>query len=223
MSNYYNFSSSNFIMATTCRTKKKSDYENFISTLKDLGLEKKSISSLNQIHSSNIKVISNPGIYDKSDGIISKIDNQLTLVIKTADCIPMFMYDNSNGVYALIHAGWKGAQKKIHLKAVNKFLDFNSLPKNIEVYMGPSLRQCCFEIKKDLVEIFDNQFIIKKDNKYYLNLIKFIINGLNNLGVNKIVINKSCTYEDKNCYSYRSDKQNNSRMYSLMHPLSCKN
>lgn len=220
MSRYYNFSSSDFIMASTCRTQKKSDYENYISTLKDLGLEKESTCSLNQIHSSNIKVVSNPGVYDKSDGIISKIDNQLTLVIKTADCIPIFMYDNFNGIYGLIHAGWKGAHKKIHLKALNKFLEFDSIPGNIEVYIGPSLRQCCFEIKNDLVEIFDSRFILEKNNKFYLNLIEFIINGLNKSGVDKIVINKSCTYEDNNCYSYRRDKHNNSRMYSLIHPLS---
>ncbi len=223
MSSYYNFSTSNFIMATTCRAKKKSDYENYISTLQDLGLEESTITSINQVHSSNIEIIGSSGIYDNLDGIISKIDNQLTLVIKTADCIPIFMYDNLNGVYGLIHAGWKGANKKIHLEAVNKFLELNSVPSNIEVYIGPSLRKCCFEIKEDLVKIFGDQFIIKKDDKFYLDLIKYIVNDLNKLGINKIIINKSCTYEDKNCYSYRRDKQNNSRMYSLMYPLSCKN
>jgi polyphenol oxidase len=205
-------------MATTCRTKKKSNYDNLLLTLKDLGLEKDTITSSNQIHSSNIQLVSKPGIYDKSDGLISKINSQLTLVIKTADCVPIFMYDSLNGVYALIHAGWKGVYKKIHVKAANNFFHLNSNPSNIEVFMGPSLKKCCFEIKEDLVNIFDNKYISRMGNKFYLDLVKCIIDDLNRIDISKININKICTYEDTDCYSYRKNKKSDSRMYSLIYP-----
>ena len=49
--------------------------------------------------------------------------NKLILKISTADCIPIFLYDEILGVYGLLHAGWKGVVNKIHLNAALVFYD----------------------------------------------------------------------------------------------------
>ncbi len=42
----------------------------------------------------------------------------LPIAIRTADCVPVFIYDPVKRVIALAHAGWKGTHKHIAAKTV---------------------------------------------------------------------------------------------------------
>ena len=150
---YFNFSKDNFSMATTHNNKKKTDEYIFSSTLDDLKLNKNLVASVNQVHSNKINFVTSPGFYKSYDGLITEIKYKLVLVIKTADCIPIFIYDNVKGIYGLIHAGWRGVQQKIHLKAFEEFVKLNSKVNDIQFFLGPSIKGCCFEVKEDLIKL----------------------------------------------------------------------
>ena len=49
--------------------------------------------------------------------------NNVVLGILTADCAPIFIYDNKNKFICCVHSGWKGTLKNISKNAVNLFVN----------------------------------------------------------------------------------------------------
>ena len=73
------------------------------------------------------------------------------LGLKTADCIPVFIYDQCKG--GAIHIGWRGLVAGI----VNRFFEHSAMkPPNCQVVIGPCIRD--FEVKKDVEGIFKKNF-----------------------------------------------------------------
>jgi polyphenol oxidase len=67
-----------------------------------------------------------------------------SVMIKTADCQPVFMVHES-GKYALgLHVGWRGNRDNFPGIGVKNFCDFYKIsPKKVMVVRGPSLGPCC--------------------------------------------------------------------------------
>ena len=154
----------------------------------------------------------------RGDAMITTKKN-IPLVIKTADCIPILLYDKENKVLALVHSGWKGTLNNIVGKTVSKMLDtYHSIPYNIEAYLYPSIRKCHFEIEDDVYQLFQDKitnvdtYTTKKGNKYYLDLQKIVIDSLHVLGVTNIYDSGICTYchhDEFHSYRYNhTDKRN---------------
>lgn len=166
----------------------------------------------NQIHSANVKIVEkyNCGKFiDNCDGLITS-DKSITLGIFTADCVPLLM---TNGITkAAIHAGWSGIYLGIienSVETLNNKFSINS--KDIEVYIGPYIHSCCYEVSRD----FENIFNVKlKNNK--LDLSEIVFNKLKNLGiVNVFDINRCTCCQNNYFFSYRRDKTSE-RILSLI-------
>lgn len=178
---------------------------------------------LTQIHSNIINVLDNNYINKtKGDAIITNKKN-IPLVIKTADCIPILLYDKENKVIALVHSGWKGTLNNIVIDTLNKMINkYNSKKENIDVYLYPSIRKCHFEVEYDVYTQFKNKikniekYTTKKDIKYYIDLQQIVIDNLKQNGINKIYDSKVCTYCNHDIYhSYRYN-HTNKRNYLLV-------
>ena len=211
---FFDFSRDGFLMGTTYNHKKKNDDYVLNSVFSSLSLDKDFLVEANQVHQDTVLTIDSPGLYDSCDGFIT--ESKLILLIKTADCVPVFIYDKNKKIFGMIHAGWRGVQKKIHVNALNKFLDLKSDLKDIYVFLGPSIKQCCFEIKDDVVKLFDNKFIIKRNNSFYLDLNKCIIYDLLNMGLENVSESNICTYDNEKCHSYRKHGPVSGRMFSFI-------
>ena len=174
---------------------------------------------LNQIHSDIVYHVDENYI-NNSDGdalITNKVN--IPLVIKTADCVAILIYDKKNKVIATVHSGWKGTLKSIAVKTVKEMIDkYNSKSEDINVYLYPSIRKCHYEVGFDVYEKFKvntaniDKYVIKKNNKYYLSLQDIIIADLHKIGIFNIMDSNICTYCNHNkYYSYRynhTDKRN---------------
>jgi YfiH family protein len=166
----------------------------------------------NQVHSTNIEVIEscNCGSFvDNCDGLITN-NKSIMLGVFTADCIPLLM---TNGrTRAAIHAGWEGIYLGIIENTIRIFKDkFFINVKDIEVYIGPHIRSCCYEVGKNFEDIFNLKL---KENK--LDLSEIIFNKLKNLGVVNIFDVNKCTFcQNSYFFSYRRDKTSK-RMLSLI-------
>ena len=81
---------------------------------------------LEQIHSNIIFQSSQVDHMSKGDGIILDQKNKIA-IIKTADCIPLFFWDDIYSYGGIIHIGWKGLYKEIELNLIKSRLarDFN--------------------------------------------------------------------------------------------------
>ena len=138
------------------------------------------------------------------------------LAVTTADCVPVVLYDFESQAIALIHAGWKGIVAGVIPAALDKMRQiFNSNIKNIEAFLGPCARSCCYEVQADTHELFKKIFpfcsnIIRyKKDKIFLDLIaciqyKLMQNGL--LIENMYQQFVFCTICNEGYCSYRREK-----------------
>ncbi|MGD9568796.1 MAG: peptidoglycan editing factor PgeF [Sedimentibacter sp.] len=150
----------------------------------NLGINVEDIVETNQTHTNNIKYVTEEHkgrvfgetAFKDVDGIYTDKRN-LALMSFHADCTPVFFYDPVKKVIALAHAGWRGTLLNIAgimVKALVK--NFNSDPKDIITAIGPSLGACCFEVDKDVADMFldENEELKKfmeiKGIKYHFNL-----------------------------------------------------
>lgn len=75
----------------------------------------------------------------KADGMMTMQKNQ-ALMIKTADCQPVFVTDSRGQYIMALHVGWRGNRINFPGESINKFCEtFNLEPKEIYAVRGPSL------------------------------------------------------------------------------------
>lgn len=179
-------------------------------------IDKNSLVAGAQTHSVNVRHVTikhkGIGIYkakDKTDidALITN-DKNLTLVTFHADCVPIYFYDTKNKAIGLAHAGWRGTVNEIVKEVLNSMNKaFNTQCEDIIAAIGPSIGQCCFEVKEDVATKFyalkhlKTENFVKKTNydKFYINLWEVNKQILLNCGVKpcNIAVSNICT----SCYS----------------------
>ena len=117
-----------------------------------------------QTHSLNIAVVTDAEAGRGSVDIDSRIpctDALITnhcgvcLMVLTADCVPVLLYDPATHSAAAIHAGWRGTANGIVGLTVKKMADeFGAKPENLMAAIGPCIGACCFEVGDDVAEHF---------------------------------------------------------------------
>lgn len=193
--------------------------------LNHMAIKYNSINVTRQIHSNNIAVINknnSVNFYDDTDGLIGSIGD--VLVIKTADCIPVIIYDAINKKIAAVHSGWKGTANSIIKDAINKMFNLGSKPENIKIYLGPHIQKKSFEVMSDVKNIFEKNFnydkiITKKDEEHYLiDLARVVKLDAISLGVKEenIYVSSLDTLMDEHFHSYRRDGKSFGLMYTMV-------
>ena len=175
--------------------------------------------NIRQVHGDRVIVIpkSKPYVFspvlEESDGIITSAAN-LPIVIRTADCVPAFVYDREQKQIGLFHAGWKGTQKQILLKGLRRM---RANPEEIAIGFGPAIRQCCYEIGPDVWEYFPDGAVERNGNRY-LDLVNENIKQALDFGVLKQNISDCgiCTCCNEKYFSYRREGEQAGRNISLM-------
>ena len=189
--------------------------KNIEKVCKKIGCNKNSIILLDQIHSKIIHNVTKGSKKKlKGDSLITN-KKGIALGILTADCAPVFIYDPVNNIISAIHAGWKGAYKKIIPAALSKFRLKGSHSKDLIAVIGPCISNNNYEVKKDFLIRFINQdksnkkFFKKKNNKIYFGLSDYIKNDFLKFGVKNIeIINKDTYLSSNNFFSARKSLKN---------------
>ena len=117
-----------------------------------------------QVHGKNIVIVTKKtkAIFE-ADAVITN-ERGLFLSVMTADCVPILMYDDKRKVIAAVHSGWRGTDKEIAKFCVYDLVEkFAVAPENLQIYIGPSIRQCCYEVSFDVTERFKQYGCIIKD------------------------------------------------------------
>ncbi len=92
------------------------------------------------------------------DGLITAQPGVL-LTVRTADCHPLLLVDVKRRAVAVLHAGWRGALKRIAEKGVGEMRRmFGSLPGDLRAAIGPGIHACCYEVGEEVREQFHSQF-----------------------------------------------------------------
>ncbi len=132
--------------------------ENFRRLCVAVGTDMDKMVLTRQMHGSNIRTVTMEDIQrdvcippeEVSDALITQTPN-LTLMVFTADCIPILLYDPKKRAVAAIHAGWRGTADNIAGQTVEKLgRDFGSSPGDLIAAIGPGICRNCFQTDSDV-------------------------------------------------------------------------
>ena len=194
-------------------------HKNIELAKKKINLKKSSLKLINQTHSNKIFLINKKNLSKKfeGDGMITQ-DKNISLAILTADCCPIFIFDNDASFISCIHAGWKGCYLNIIDKAIKKIKNIQPSMNKINVIIGPCLNKINFEVNENFRDKFIsksknyNKFFYKipKKNKYLFdmqNLLKFQFIEKNIINIESINLD---TYSNQDLFfSHRRSTHSN--------------
>ena len=169
-------------------------------------LVKKKSFSMNQTHSTNLKmIIEEKFIYEDTDGIFSNNKNH-SLIVRTADCLPIFFIHQNDNIFGVLHAGWKGLKNEIIMESANLLKNYVDDLSEMIVFIGPSISQKNYEVKNEFINYFGSSFIKNVDDKLFCNLKEIAKSQLNEIGITRVIDSNQCTYENENYHSFRRNK-----------------
>jgi hypothetical protein len=176
-----------------------------------LGFPAASLTTAKQVHGNKVAVV-NKGMRGRElpgvDALITQYPNILILV-QTADCPPLLLYDPVRKAIGAIHAGWRGTVKKItHNTVMSMSKMFKSDPRNIYAGIGPSIGPCCYEIGDEVAkEVFEklsdpDELIIKRNGSRYFDLWEANKRQLIEAGVpvSNIEVSGICTKDNSDAF-----------------------
>lgn len=109
---------------------------------------------VHQIHSARVVAASSyNGGAPEADGLWTRSPSDV-LVIRAADCAPVWIVDPPHKTIALAHAGWRGVASGILEAAVEALREAGAFPEDLHAAVGPRIGPCCFEVGPEVAERF---------------------------------------------------------------------
>ena len=138
--------------------------------------------------------------YASVDGMVTDVSH-LPLVVFSADCNVILLYDPIRRAIGACHAGWRGTALGIAAKTVEEMVRlFGCDPSRIRAAIGPAIGQCCFETDSDVPEALRAAlgdavapYITWNGRKYHIDLKRINALWLRKAGVAEIDISDDCT------------------------------
>ncbi|MBF0570436.1 MAG: peptidoglycan editing factor PgeF [Candidatus Omnitrophica bacterium] len=164
--------------------------------------------------------IFNAGVYKgcgDADAYVTDEKN-LPIAIRTADCVPVFIFDPRHRAIGLVHAGWKGTYKAIAAKTAQRMHEkYASKFSELQVVLGPCIRECCYQVGEEFRDYFP-LYVRNRGSCLYLDMPIANRDQLLQLGLLKenILDCAICTCCNRNYFSFRRDGAKTGRMISLM-------
>ncbi len=171
--------------------------QEFEDSLSLLGIDYVQIAQAEQTHGNGVAVIDQPQIEKVLgvDALVTAVPG-LALVVRVADCGPLFFYDPVKQVIAVAHSGRKGTEQNITAETLKVMRDQRgSRIEDIRVQLGPCIRPPHYEVP--FAEEIGRQAKL-------MGVIHFEDCGL-------------CTGSDlQRFYSYRLEKGKTGRMWGVL-------
>jgi hypothetical protein len=88
------------------------------------------------------------------DGLITRAA-RVALMIRSADCLPLFFLDPGRRGVGLAHVGWRGLARRLPQRLLLALRDvYGCRPARVRVAIGPSIRACCYEVGQEVAALF---------------------------------------------------------------------
>ena len=135
-------------------------HKNKMIAIKNLKISSKKLILAKQTHSSKVERVkkNNQNQIIQADGLITS-SKDIAIAVLTADCAPIFIFDNNNKFVCCLHSGWRGTLKNITKNAVKLFNKYNIKTKDLIAIVGPCLASKNYEVDKN----FEKQFLQKNN------------------------------------------------------------
>lgn len=165
---------------------------------------------VNQVHSSVVRSadeILEVGIGKTLDGdaIVAK-SSAVALGVFVADCAPVALA-SSEGVFACVHAGWRGIYEGVLESTVAKMVEMGATC--ISAFVGPCIKYECYEFLGSEVDELVTRFgpsVVGRTSwgTQSLNIVATIEKLLLNQGIKNVSNSNDCTACGDGYFSYRA-------------------
>lgn len=179
------------------------------------------VASSYQVHGDQILKVTQPGLYEGFDALITNQEN-IFITVTVADCTPVLIYDNVQKVVAAIHAGWRGTVAQIVPKTMAAMKEYyGSHAADCLVYIGTCIDECSFEVDADVADHFEHSFKKWDDKKakYLVDLKEANKKQVLNCGIPKDQIelsSYSTVLHNQDFFSYRQEGGMTGRMLAVI-------
>ena len=161
-----------------------------------------------QVHGNHIAIVDEQNVgcrIGATDALVTNLRG-VCLLILTADCLPVLLYDHQKHVIAAVHAGWKGTAQQIVAQTITTMTkQFSSHPSDIVAYFGPHICAGCFEVGNEVVDAIGAEFVCGtgEHGNPLLDLAAANAHQLQNAGVENINLSNICTRHNNSWPSWR--------------------
>ena len=179
-----------------------------------LNVEPERLCTVHQVHGAAVVVPDGPwpgGKPPKSDALVTRTAN-LAIGILTADCAPVLLADDTNGVIAAVHCGWKGALGGVAEAALEAMTALGADRARIVAAVGPCIAQNSYEVGPEFFDTFTREdaanedFFVPspKEAHWQFDLRGFVGHRLTSAGVERVELLRRDTCAEKaKFFSYR--------------------
>lgn len=175
-----------------------------------------------QVHGASLAAVDSssppPAAMAGCDALVTQTPN-LGLVIRSADCLPIFLWDPIRRVIGVAHAGWRGVARQLPSRFV-AFVQrhYRSRPRELWLAIGPSIRSCCYEVGPEFERHFD-PFLQRQHGRLTCDLVACARQQLICAGVppGRIIDTGCCTACDTSrWFSLRKEGERGGRLLSFI-------
>ena len=203
------------------------------------------LTNANQVHGLNVVKVDESnvgaGAFDlesairDADALMTNLP-KAPLLLFTADCGAVGMYDPVHQAIAVVHAGWQGTIGDLPAITLDQMAkEYGTRPEDCYVFLGPSIGPASFEVSEDLAERFrlaesDHieaghdtvvAYLQRPGSSHktpHVDLWAYTVDALTMRGVDrdKIVVSGTDSMTSPYCYSYRREEGKTGRMAMFM-------
>lgn len=140
--------------------------ENYRRFCAAVGIAMPGLALSRQVHKDGVREITpedagynplSPVAYE-ADALVTHTPG-LSLMIFSADCIPVLLYDPVTGCIGAAHAGWRGTALDLPAKTVQELVRrYGARPEDLRAAIGPGIGSCCFETRGDVPHAMTDAF-----------------------------------------------------------------
>lgn len=142
-------------------------------------------------------------------------------VIQTADCLPLFFFDDGRRRGGVLHVGWRGLRHGIEERLAARL---GSALSSYSFFLGPGIERDCYEVGEELRQQFSEKayakeiFATVRPGKLRLDLKAGLKSSLRALGVPRERIGDCglCTSCSRLFPSYRRDGASGRRIFNFL-------
>ncbi len=147
------------------------------------------------------------------------------LIIKTADCLPVFIADQRRIMG--LHMGWRAFTNNIFEKAMEHF----DIPSRTQIFIGPHIGFQSFQVDSETTQrILNAQALnlqkalqigiaktsLVKTNHFYIDLLSLLVRKVKQSRIGQIHLHPVDTYLSSTHYSHRRNRWRQGTNYSFI-------
>lgn len=170
------------------------------------GIDHPSIVMLEQVHGDSIITVDRRPDGDlpwigSADALITAIPG-VCLVIRTADCVPVFLLDPVRRLIGAAHSGWRGCRLDITGALVRRMKrDYGCVSADLRAYIFPAIGKHSYEVSDDVAAFFPDD-TVRRGGKAFVDLQGSVARSLSAEGIarERMTIAEECTLIRNDAY-----------------------